>query len=800
MYVESFSSGEKPVPTPAARPLIPLVIALASGVVGAAWGLRLSTPFQIAGLMGLFAGLILMWLTNRNARLIPLALFWLLGLALARQALHPVFPPHHVTHLPQEQEVSLKGRLYLPPRVQEGRVRLVMEAEAWRSPHGWRQTAGKVLLTADSHTDRPPEGGEVIVRTALRAFRDSLNPGTFRRSRYWASQAVFREGRLREAGDLIVLASTKPPGIREHLREGLRRLLGAMDPVCRALYLALILGDQGEISQDMRRDFSRTGTSHLLAISGLHLGMLAGLSFLVAFWLLRRFPWVLLRINALKVATALAAGPVVAYAWIAGGSPSTQRAEIMILSYLLLVLLGRPREGPGALALAALVILALSPLLLFSLAFQLSFVSVAALIYFLPRWMTPSEPEMLALSQLKKRAARVVFWTRGALLTSLVATLATAPLVAASFHQVSTLGVLVNLAAIPLVNGVAVPLGLLALTAESLHLSYIAHVLLNLGQIPLKLAYAVISWGAGLSWSAVIFPTPTWLQIGLFYTLALLVFPPRRTVRTWAAAGLAGALLATSVAAPQDFRSPDCELTVLDSSVGLSAVMVTSDGRRLVLSAGWPVWPGWKGRAMGPLPEHLHWRQFRRLDLVLALSLTSRSAPELLRTAQEFSLQEAWFAGGDRGEEIIALRNFLGDQNRPARFLRSGEAPPALGAAGIAYYQLEKGGMALGLTCAGQQLAIFPPAGFDSAPIDHMAAQGPLAALVVPRRPPPEWLTAIDPGCVVVIYGHPEKSQLGSRTPALERFFSTREGAISLRWTRQGLTVNQWRPWGWQGG
>ena len=140
--------------------------------------------------------------------------------------------------------------------------------------------------------------------------------------------------------------------MRERLREGLRRLLAPLDQTSRALYLALILGDQGHITPEMRQAFSRTGTSHLLAISGLHLGMVAGLGFLGAFWLLRCVPWLLLRLNAVKAATVLAAGPVVAYAWIAGGSPSTQRAEIMVLAYLVLVLAGRPREVPSALALA----------------------------------------------------------------------------------------------------------------------------------------------------------------------------------------------------------------------------------------------------------------------------------------------------------------------------------------------------------------------------------------------------------------------------------------------------------------
>ena len=162
-------------------------------------------------------------------------------------------------------------------------------------------------------------------------------------------------------------------------------MLKGIDPAGRAIYLAMLLGDQGEITPAMRQNFARTGTSHLLVINGLHLGMVAAVTYFLSFWLLRRFSRLLLRVNVVKIATLLAAIPVVFYAWVAGGSPSTQRAEVMVLAYLLLVFLGRPGEVWSALALAALVILSLSPLRLFTTSFQLSFVAVAALIYLLPR-------------------------------------------------------------------------------------------------------------------------------------------------------------------------------------------------------------------------------------------------------------------------------------------------------------------------------------------------------------------------------------------------------------------------------
>jgi competence protein ComEC len=799
MKTELSSATEKPPARVAARPLIPVFLALALGMAGSAWGMRLPGWGLAIAIAVLFLMLVLLWRGGRRTRLLPLAMFWLLGLALAQQALSPVLPGRHVAHLPQEQEIILRGRLWTPPQIREGSVRLILEASHWRSPQGWRRASGKVLITG-ALPYPPAEGAEVAVRTALRQFRDAPNPGAFPRARYWAAQDIFREGRFKDPTDLLVLASPQSPGVRERLREGLRLRLASLEPLSRSLYLAVILGDQGEITQPMRQAFSRTGTSHLLAISGLHLGMLAGLSFFLIFRLLRCFPWVLLRANAFKLALALAAGPVVAYAWIAGGSPATRRASIMILAYLLLVLLGRPREVASALALAALIILTLSPLLLFTLSFQLSFLSVAALIYFLPRWLSPPDPEARPRIHRGKWQRRAFFWGRGALfwirgaaLTSLVATLAVAPLVAASFHIVSLLGVLINLAAIPLVSLAAVPLGLLALAAAGLHLPAAAQGLLWLGSFFLKGAYAVISWGATLPGAALTLPTPTWLQIGLYYALLVLIFPPKRTPATWGGAALAAVILLGSLAGPV-YRTPKvCELTVLDSYTGLAGVLVTPDDRRLVISGGRPDWPGREGAAIGPLPAYLHGRQFRRLDGALALSLTSRNAPELLQIAQEFSLQETWLEGGTRGPEAVRLRNFLGDRGNPARSLLRGPAPAALGEVKLAYYALERGrGAALEISCSARRVLIFPPLALPTFGSPPAAAASPLEALVVPWEPPPAWLEALKPGYVVV-YGRSETQPARLPSPLRTVFLFTREGAVTLHLAPPGVAVKQWR-------
>jgi competence protein ComEC len=229
------------------------------------------------------------------------------------------------------------------------------------------------------------------------------------------------------------------------------------------------------------------------------------------------------------------------------------------------------------------------------------------------------------------------------------ASLATAPLVAAYFQVVSLLGVAVNLVAIPLVLGLALPLGEAGLWAQAFSLAPLAHFLLALGRLPLWLGYQAISLGAGLPGSAIIVSTPTWPQICAYYLIILLLFAPRRTYLTWAGTLMAALFLVGSVVLPLGCTAQALEVTCLDTYGGLAGVAVSPEDKRLVFSAPGHSWPGRRSGGPGALPSYCHWRQFRRLDQAAALILNRDNAPELLALERQFHLGQLWF--GRRGPE-----------------------------------------------------------------------------------------------------------------------------------------------------
>lgn len=773
------------------RPLMPVVLALTIGLGAASWGLTVPGIWLLAALAGLWAAMFFLYGARLPARLMPLLFFTVLGVGLYHQALAPDFPPHHLTRLPRAEEVVLSGRLTRPSRVGPEQVQLYVALEAWKSPQGWRPAAGQLLVTSPPRTP-PPVGTRLVVRGKLREPRALLNPGAVDRPRQLAADGIFRQMQVQDPGHLVFLASPEDVSLAERLRGGIRRILGGMAPNTAAIFLSMLLGDQGEVTPEMRENLARTGTSHLLVINGMHLGAVAAVTYFLVFWLLRRFPCLLLRVNAMKLATLAAVFPVLAYAHLAGGSPSTQRAEIMVLAYLLLVFLGRPREIWSALALAALAILTLSPLRLFSVSFQLSFAAVGGILYLLPRWLPARWASSAGEDSRPLWRRRLGRWTGEALAVSAAASLATMPLVAHHFQVVSLFGFLVNLAAIPLFLMLALPLGELAVLAEAFSLTPVAQALLQWGEIPLKLGYGIIVWVARLPGSGLTVPTPTWVQVALWYAVIFLLFPRRRSVWTWAGAGLGTAALAVTLILPL-MRSPQaCEVTILDSNAGLEGVVVAPGGQRLVVSAAWPTWPGQEAGGRGPLPGYLHWRQYRRLDAVLALQLNARNAQELLTLVQQFQVGGFWWKGARPAGKVVALLNLLGDAGRPALSLDQGNPPGVLGGVALAFPTWGKDqGVGLKVTCQGKQVLILPP-------LPRLQAADPtrlpvdlLEALVAPSDAPSELVARFKTRHLVFYGSRGRPSQ-----PTLARIptYRTEEGAVSLYLSREDVTVTQWRP------
>ena len=225
-----------------------------------------------------------------------------------------------------------------------------------------------------------------------------------------------------------------------------------LSPATQQFVVALLLGNSGLIDKATRQEFSAAGIAHVLSLSGLHVGFIA----LMIWWLL--FPLDYLRLKKLRLIVTMAA--IILFAVFTGLSPSVVRATIMVGFVFSSLLFYRRSVSLNALAMSALAILVFWPSALYTVGFQLSFVTVCAILLF------ARVPQGL-----KSRYGWINHIT-ATVITSLVAMLATVALTAHYFHTVSLMSVLTNLLILPVLPLFMVMGALLLLvTSAGMHIS-----------------------------------------------------------------------------------------------------------------------------------------------------------------------------------------------------------------------------------------------------------------------------------------------------------------------------------------
>lgn len=349
-------------------------------------------------------------------------------------------------------------------------------------------------------------------------------------------------------------------------------LVTLKDQPHRGVLVALAIGEQSAIPADQWKVFGRTGTGHLMSISGLHITMVASLIYWLAFRLWARVPSLALRLPAQRAAAVAGALAALAYALIAGFSVPTQRTFFMLAAIAVALWFGRGISGSRILAWALLAVLLFDPWAVLAPGFWLSFGAVAMIFY-----VTVKRTGMpTAIS--------------GALKTQVAVTLGLLPMTLALFQEVSVVSPFANAFAIPIVSLVVVPLSLLGAILGAL-LSALAgpivpaDLILQLAHLVMQLCYAALAWLAELPnavWQS--HAPPLWAAalalLGVMWLLAPRGVPLRMT----------GALLALPMflLLPPGPRDGELWVHVLDVGQGLATVVRTAH-HTLVYDTG-PKW------------------------------------------------------------------------------------------------------------------------------------------------------------------------------------------------------------------
>ncbi|HXG49686.1 MAG TPA: ComEC/Rec2 family competence protein [Methylomirabilota bacterium] len=455
------AAGRRSGPTPIfvlKRPMLPIVMGFALGILVAdATGWKPGPLLGAALALNLLA---LVWIRGRPWLLLPLTtLAGAAALAVDSVPLDPADLRFHFTK--QAELVTLRGRLLETPELRihdrhgEERSRSLARLKVTsfqRGREAWRRGAGLVIVS----TPGPPapglfRGREVEVRGVLRRPDGPVAEGLFDYRRHLRRLGIHHQLITHGPGDWNPVGGPKEPGWSDRFNAWARRTLAlGLPEEDEALRLrwAMTLGWKTGLAGEVAEPFMRSGTTHIFAISGLHVALISGI--LVGLLRVTGMP----RGHCGWIVIPLLWGYTAATGWQASAIRSTIMMTVVIAGWAM----HRPSDLLNSLAAAAIFILAWSPQQLFQAGFQLSFVVVAALALLEPaaRRMRQKllRTDPLLPRELMPTWKRAGHAAAGALVnsatTSLAAWIGSVPLIAGCFHLLTPVSVVASMVIVPL--------------------------------------------------------------------------------------------------------------------------------------------------------------------------------------------------------------------------------------------------------------------------------------------------------------------------------------------------------------
>jgi competence protein ComEC len=480
-------------------------------VTGIFLGSKVSLPFLTLS-FGLIPFLLMPFLPASRKTLIVtgLCLFAIFGGSLRLPSTSPPVDQHSLAFYNDRGVMQMQGMVADEADGRDGYCLLAFSANEMTVDGEMEEVQGNALIQTTQYPSY--RYGDVILVTGQMETPGQF--GDFDYESYLARQGVhsviyYPQIELLDRGQGV-----KPLQWIYSLRERLSATLGRALPEPQgSLAQAIFLGLRGDIPDPLYKAFSRTGTAHLLAISGLHMSIV--LAIFLSFGIM-----VFGRRRGIYVWIALAA--IWLYALLAGMGPPVIRAAIMGSLFLVAEYLGRQRSAIIALAFAAAVMVGIQPYLLWSLSFQLSFLAMAGLVLLFPYFQAWGRKMILAAANDREILANTGAMITDVFAASLAAVLAVWPLIAYNFGIVSLVALPATFLSLPALPFIIVTAALVA--SAGLVSLFVAQVLGWLAWLFLSYLISVVRAFDSLPYSSVeVTNISTWHILGYYAILAAVI-------------------------------------------------------------------------------------------------------------------------------------------------------------------------------------------------------------------------------------------------------------------------------------
>ncbi len=503
---------------------------------------------------------------------------------------YPVYPENHIQQFFDIKKILIRGKIVSFARHYEKKIKVTFQCQNIVTPdHVAKKVSGRVDLTLYLSSGATPRYGDVIeFESTLRSAHNFENPGAFDYVGYFKLTGLAGTTYCDQKNIKIIHEADPKNNLLTVIRGIEKTRLDfynfILDHTGRSeigkTLAALITGKTELITPDLRELFSEVGISHLFAISGLHLSIVAFIFFTIIFYFLSIFPKYLITGRSKKLAGVITIVPLTLYCIFSGFSPSTQRAFIMTLVLLFSFISEKEKDVLSSLSIAGILILVIDSSALFSISFQLSFMAVGFIIG--------------GLSLIKKGAFlyNKLLWKSALLLfVSFFASLGTFPLTAHYFHTISIVQLISNLVFIPVVGFLVLPLGIFSLVCFSFF-PVLSDWIINFCHLLISFLILSSEVFVSIPFSWLRIMTLDWSEVILIYLILLSSYAAlklqRKRIISAAIIVLIGILGVYNFLNVRSIKKPDkiLAITILDVGQGNSALIQTPQGDNILVDGG----------------------------------------------------------------------------------------------------------------------------------------------------------------------------------------------------------------------
>jgi competence protein ComEC len=609
-----------------AYPALFVAGAFAVGILGASvWEPGSLGPWLVGaggGLVGFAAAE--WWHQTRLVTLAPLARVVAVGLVVgcvggARWTVYQAPSPRSLAPAAEvsDTDVTVRGRVADAPERTDEATRFVLAVDSVLGPGAAVAVEGRARATLRPSPWTKQAGafpnihqGDVVrLRGVLQSPPGLRNPGGFDYEAYLSRRGICCTLYVGDPDRAAVIGSERGAvqgalvSVRSHIRRQVRRFVSSDGG--QAVVRALLLGDRSRITDAQRDRFAKTGLMHLLAVSGLHVFLVGMVLYALLRPLLMRFR---LRWRTVEVVRAVLTVVVLGfYMLLTGSRPSVVRAVIMAALFIGGVFFQRSAHSLNTLGVAALVLLALRPPMLFDVGFQLSMAAVGGIVTLNPRFLA-AVPDAY-------RDSQVTEWLVSTGTVSAAAILGTAPILLYHFGWVSIAGLLLNMVGIPC-TGLGLSSAIVAVMAGGVSPA-IAAPFGSAADLFMQGLLATSRYGASwFSWAGVRMPVPDLWGLGALGAglVALAQWPRPRVRWRWVVAGLLLATVSVWTPVVKGHATPTLDSIFFDVGQGDTILLKTPRDRHVLVDAG-PRSPSSAAVEFTVLPFLERWG-IQKLDLV----------------------------------------------------------------------------------------------------------------------------------------------------------------------------------------